>query len=69
MDFSKAFDCILHDLVIAKIAAYGFDKNVLRYIYSYLGSRKWCVSINNVKRNNIRTFEEISGLQYFNYSI
>ena len=55
MDLSKAFDCIPRDLVIAKLAAYGFDKNMICYIYSYLKSRKQCVSVNNIKS----TFEEI----------
>ena len=40
MDLSKAFNCIPHDLVIAKLAAYGFDKSMICYIYSYLKSRK-----------------------------
>ena len=39
MDLSKAFDCIPHDLVIAKLAAYGFDKNIC-HIYSYLKKQK-----------------------------
>ena len=42
--------------MIAKIAVYGFDKNILCYIYSYLKSRKRCVSINNIKINNIKDF-------------
>ena len=55
MDLSKALECISHDLVIAKLAAYGFDKNMICYIYSYLKSRKQCVIVNNIKS----TFEEI----------
>ena len=55
MNLSKAFDRIPNDLVIAMLAAYGFDKNMLCYIYSYLKSWKQCVSVNNIKI----TFKEI----------
>ena len=46
-DLSKAFDCIAHDLLIAKLAAYGFRDTASRYIYSYLSNRKKCVRMNN----------------------
>ena len=36
LDFSKAFDTINHELVIAKLNAYGFDKNSLSVINSFL---------------------------------
>ena len=48
MDLSKAFDCIPHDLLIAKPSAYGLNDNALKYIYTYLKSRKQCVCVNNV---------------------
>ena len=36
MNLSKAFDTINHDLLIAKLGAYGFDTASLKLIRSYL---------------------------------
>ena len=49
-DLSKAFDRILHDLLIAKLEAYGLGEKVLSYIYSYLTNRNQCVRINDKKK-------------------
>ena len=46
-DLSKAFDCILHDLIIAKLADDGFDTNTLKLIHNYLSNRKQRVKVNS----------------------
>ena len=46
-DFSKIFDCILHDVLIAKITAYGFDYQSLRIMESFLSNRQQRTKINN----------------------
>ena len=48
MDLSKAFNCVPHDLLIAKLVAYSVGENLLMYIYFYLLNRKQCVGINTV---------------------
>ena len=40
IDLSNAFDCILHDLLIAKLAAYGFDYNSLQMLQCDLSNRR-----------------------------
>ena len=48
MGLSKAFDTINHPLLLAKLHAYGFSKQALAVICSYLSNRKQRIKINNV---------------------
>ena len=46
-DLSKAFDCLDHELLIAKLSAYGFNRSALLFLHSYLDSRKQRVRVNS----------------------
>ena len=46
-DLSTAFDCIIHDLLIAKLQAYGFDNDSLNFICNYLVDREQRVKIKS----------------------
>ena len=47
-DLSKAFDCLVYDLLIAKLNANGVDYNALSMINNYLLDRKQRTKIGNV---------------------
>ena len=47
MDLSKAFDCLPHDLIIAKCAAYGVGLESLCLLKDYLSNRYHRVKIGN----------------------
>ena len=46
MDLSKAFDCVGHDLLIAKLHACGFSRDALMLVHSNLENRQQTVKIN-----------------------
>ena len=55
MDLSKAFDVMKHDLLIAKLGTYGFQKDALYCMKSYSTKRPQRVRVNS----NFRTWKRI----------
>ena len=47
MDLSKVFDTLNHNILIAKLGDYGFERNSLFFMKSYLSDRQQRVLINN----------------------
>ena len=46
-DLSKAFDCLNHELLVAKLNAYGFTLPALKLVHDYLSDRKQRASVDN----------------------
>ena len=47
MNLSKATECVPHELLVAKLHAYGFNKKALIFLYSYLKRTKQSVKTND----------------------
>ena len=45
VDLPKASGCVVHDFVMAKLSAYGFDNNSLKPINNFFGCRKFMTEI------------------------
>ena len=74
MDLSKAFDSINHDLLIAKLEAYGLSRPALKLILSILRDRKQRTKINSTFSSWIDIIAgvpqgSIVGPHFFNISL
>ena len=49
IDLPKAFECIPHDLLIAKMSDCGFSMDALAFRYSFLKRKKENIKINNIE--------------------
>ena len=59
MDLSKAFYCLLHDLLISKLKAYGLDTKTLNISKSYLNQRKQFVNIKGTASDILEIFSGV----------
>nr|CAH7757971.1 unnamed protein product [Callosobruchus chinensis] len=48
LDYSKAFDCLDHDLILAKLHYYGFDNKSVAFFNFYLKDRQQTVTLNGI---------------------
>ena len=64
MDLSKAYDCLPHDLVVAKLEAYGVGKAALNLISNYVSHRKQRTKIGSSYSD---WYEIVRGTTRFNF--
>ena len=55
MDLSRAFDCLNHELLLAKLNAYGFSTNAIRMVCSYLTGTRQRVKVTG----SFRSWKEV----------
>ena len=48
LDLKKAFDTVLHDILLDKLKHYGIRRIALKWFTSYFKDRKQFISVNNV---------------------
>ena len=70
MDLSKAFDCLPHDLLTAKLDAYGLSPEAVQLLNSYLSNRMQQVRMGSTTSSWQKLFKgvpqgSILGLTYF----
>ena len=72
-DLYKAFDCINHEPLIAKLNAYGFDSPSPKFVSAYSNFRKQKTKVSSTLRDYLNLFGvpqgSIAGPLFFNVNI
>ena len=58
-DLLKAFDCLDHELLIAKLNAYGFSLTALKLVHNYSSNRKQWTKINSLYSSLLEIIFEV----------
>lgn len=57
LDFSKAFDCLSHDLIISKLETLGIKGAALKWFGNYLQERFQLVEIKTTMKGTTKTLK------------
>ena len=56
MDLKKAYDCLSHDLLLAKLSAYRFDESAIALIANYLSNRYQHIKTESPFNSHLQPF-------------
>ena len=63
-DLSNAFDCLDHELLIAKLNAYGFSLTTLKLVHNYSSNRKQRTKINSTYSSLLEIIFEVPQVSF-----
>ena len=54
IDFSRAFDCLDHNILLSKLKLYGLDSNSHAFMSSYINNRYQCTKVNKYTSSKLK---------------
>ena len=70
IDFSKAFDSILHNKLIYKLKTFGICGKILLWIKEFLNNKNFAVKFNNYKSKSLPVISSVANniIQNFKFA-